>query len=42
MMVVLHFQVGLNLYVILKQALQDLGLSPTTTVVPPFEGEHLQ
>ena len=32
------FSVGLNLYVILKRALRELGGS--RCLLPPFEGEH--
>jgi hypothetical protein len=39
-MVLLCFQVGLSLYVILKRALQQLEGSPR--LLPPFEGEHIE
>ena len=37
-MVLLHFQVGLSLYVIPKWALQEL--EDPQRLLPPFEGEH--
>ena len=39
-MVLLHFWVGLSLYVILKWALQEL--EGHVRLVPPFKGEHLK
>ena len=39
-MVLRHFQVGLNWYVILKWALRELEGSQR--LLPPFEGEHLE
>ena len=35
----LHFQVGLSLYVIPKQSLQEL--EDPQRLLPPFKGEHL-
>ena len=39
-MVLLHFQVGLGLYVILKWALREL--EGPQQLLPPFEAKHLQ
>ena len=39
-MVLLHFQVGLSLYVIPKRALQEL--EAPQRLLPPFEGKHLE
>jgi hypothetical protein len=38
--VLLHFQVGLRLYVIPKWALQEL--EDPQRLMPPFKGEHLE
>jgi hypothetical protein len=38
-MVLLHFQVGLSVYVIPKRALQEL--EGPQRLLPPLEGEHL-
>jgi hypothetical protein len=39
-MVLLHFQVGLSLYVTLKHALR--GLEGVQRLLPTFKGEHLE